>query len=667
MSSSTSTPQTPNTAALAAVARTVPLTMNHEALANAVKQKALQEQYLSTTKSAPKPAGSVPSTQIIENDPTFQNEDDDMDDFMDGDEEEKQQIRSAMEESRRLSAQTPSTQKALPQTPQPVPQQSTVKTPLSPMIPSSPNLMKLTGSPPFIPSSTAASSANVIANSATNNIPLSTPQSPPKVDISAFANPSPSAAMPSTTVPSSEPEKPMFSTDMNQRAEEFPDDDMGNGSDKSSKKSSDSESDSEKSEDEKEEDPGTKAENEEINAAASMRNEEDMTLDEILAEKEDIFEDIKLYIDAGIMPPVPPTWDMKLSVLRRIRRLMERTFNETLSVGGMGSSLVEGMRLVENVNEKFDPFAKMFGQGMKLKGLASTVENNLPKYNVVLTILHRRYFRRAFNQRDGKPTRSSPFMQLALITWDLMKNVHKENLKKEMKKQAKQAMKDPNTILQAQQFLQQQAGAGRQQARGQNIAKMAQGKQAVMRQQQRPVQQPEEDSDEETSDDEEEEQPKTPAARQVPMDRAHIEAMQKAQVDYNRDIVNAAAANLYAEPPVRLPPKPVDMGEAMNVNTHALQKQQNAEIDTAISGRMKQYEKPSPIITKTEPKLVKPQVQGKTQAAQPAHKGPALQQGKQFAAMKQIIGTQAKFDPTNAPDDDDYDEDEDEYDESDDS
>ena len=158
-----------------------------------------------------------------------------------------------------------------------------------------------------------------------------------------------------------------------------------------------------------------------------------------------LIEDIKDAARQGFMPPEQPHAGMPLAVLERIKRFQDEMMMQAMGVGLMGTGLVQLVGLLEIANEKFDPFSKILGTGLKLQGAKQSVEQNLDRYSIPLTKMYRRYT----ESRGGKPIEIPPWLEIITITGGILIGVHKQNVYSEAKKAAESEMRDPESLRKA--------------------------------------------------------------------------------------------------------------------------------------------------------------------------------------------------------------------------
>jgi hypothetical protein len=153
-------------------------------------------------------------------------------------------------------------------------------------------------------------------------------------------------------------------------------------------------------------------------------------------EKMRVIEEIKALSALGIVPPQEPAFSMPLSLLSKIRDYMQSRVDEIMGVGMIGVGWTQVIGLIEKLNNRYDPFAKMFGMGLKLNGAKDAVESKIHLYENVFKHIYRKYIPKS----EG-----SPWMQFVLVTVQILGEVHMENMKKEMLEEVEKLKRNPAT------------------------------------------------------------------------------------------------------------------------------------------------------------------------------------------------------------------------------
>lgn len=160
-------------------------------------------------------------------------------------------------------------------------------------------------------------------------------------------------------------------------------------------------------------------------------------------EKMRLIEEIKQLSRAGAVPPQQPTMHMPVDMLRKIKEYQESMIDEIMGIGFLGIAWSSFIGLVEKLNERFDPFAKVFGMGLKLRGAKKAVDDNIHMYEGVFKHIYKKL------GIGGKEV--SPWLQLVLVTVQIFGQVHVQNMEREMTEQAEAMAADPRTRLYADQ------------------------------------------------------------------------------------------------------------------------------------------------------------------------------------------------------------------------
>jgi hypothetical protein len=164
-------------------------------------------------------------------------------------------------------------------------------------------------------------------------------------------------------------------------------------------------------------------------------------------EKMHLIEEIKENSSMGLVPPQPPSYNMPLKLLRQIRRFQEEKAAEIMTMGMMGTGLVSIVGALEALNGRFDPFGKMFGRGLKLRGAKDSIEEKLDLYRVPFARMYRDM------KKKGHNVELPPWAQIIFITGGILKDVHMTNTYKEMQEEASKEQNDPVALRRAQDLL----------------------------------------------------------------------------------------------------------------------------------------------------------------------------------------------------------------------
>ena len=204
----------------------------------------------------------------------------------------------------------------------------------------------------------------------------------------------------------------------------------------------------EEKEEEEEEESSSSDEGTEPGESSSVDEEEEeeekpVKKDVVDEEDEDkakirLLEESASLMSDGFMPIQQPTYSMNITILKKIVEQQEEQAAEAFGISLIGFGWIEIIRLLEIVNKRFDPAAKIMGpgKGLKLDGATSTVAENIRRY--------RGPFRHIWKKLQTKKLEEySPFITMGLVTFDILKNVHMHNVRAEMHKAAAEAIKTP--------------------------------------------------------------------------------------------------------------------------------------------------------------------------------------------------------------------------------
>jgi hypothetical protein len=175
---------------------------------------------------------------------------------------------------------------------------------------------------------------------------------------------------------------------------------------------------------------------------SASEREEDETM-----EKMHLVEQIKENATMGLLPPQMPSFNMPSKLLKQMLRFQEEKASEIMTLGMMGSGLIALVGVLEVINGKFDPVGKVFGRGLKLEGARSKVEENIDAYRVPFVRMYRDM------KKKGHSMELPPWAQVVVITGGILKDVHMNNLYKEMQDEAREDRRDPETRQRAQELL----------------------------------------------------------------------------------------------------------------------------------------------------------------------------------------------------------------------
>jgi len=172
-------------------------------------------------------------------------------------------------------------------------------------------------------------------------------------------------------------------------------------------------------------------------ASSSFQEEdEEQTKEDEYIEKMKIIEQIKDYAKMGILPPQPPAFSMPISLLRKMRNYMESKADEIMGIGMIGTGWISIIGIIEKLNGQYDPFAKMFGMGLKLTGAKQAVAEKIHLYEAVFKHIY---------AKMPKSKEMNPWIQFGLVTMQILAEVHIKNMREEMEREAEDIARDPRT------------------------------------------------------------------------------------------------------------------------------------------------------------------------------------------------------------------------------
>lgn len=149
-----------------------------------------------------------------------------------------------------------------------------------------------------------------------------------------------------------------------------------------------------------------------------------------------LLEESAALMSEGFLPAQQPTYAMPLPTLKKIVEQQENMAAEQFGIGLIGFGWVEIIRLVESANRAFDPAAKVLGPGksLRLDGATEAVAKNIRRYRGPFRYLWKK-------MQTKKLEEYSPLITMGLVTYDILKEVHKENVRKELVHNAQAAMR----------------------------------------------------------------------------------------------------------------------------------------------------------------------------------------------------------------------------------
>lgn len=180
-------------------------------------------------------------------------------------------------------------------------------------------------------------------------------------------------------------------------------------------------------------------EEEEEDAPFKAEEEEEEEEDEDVV-KLRLLDEINSMMADGFLPPQQPSFNMDIKTLTKIKEYQEAAASEAFGIQLIGWGWINLIGIVENVNEKFDPAAKIFGpgKGLKLRGAAEKVSKDIRRYRTSFKYLWKK-------MASKKLEEYSPLITMALVTLDIIKKVHVENVRKEMRETAAAELSRPGS------------------------------------------------------------------------------------------------------------------------------------------------------------------------------------------------------------------------------
>lgn len=144
------------------------------------------------------------------------------------------------------------------------------------------------------------------------------------------------------------------------------------------------------------------------------------------------------YTADGFLPPQRPTLSMNIKTLNKIIDYQERQASEAFGINMLGYGWYQLFSIIEAVNEKYHPTDRFLGEGhgLKLKGISTTMQENLRRYRSSFRYIWRKMSTRKIEQ-------VGPIVTMAMITADIIKNQHMHNVRMEMAMEAEEEIKRP--------------------------------------------------------------------------------------------------------------------------------------------------------------------------------------------------------------------------------
>ena len=151
-----------------------------------------------------------------------------------------------------------------------------------------------------------------------------------------------------------------------------------------------------------------------------------------------LLEESAALMSDGFMPVQKPTFAMSVDVLEKIVNHQEEQAAEQFGIGLIGFGWVEIIRLIQFANQRFDPASKILGpgKGLKLDGAAEAVAKDIRRYRGPFRFLWKK-------MQSKKLEEYSPIITMGLVTFDILKKVHVDNVRKEMAAKARDTVHTP--------------------------------------------------------------------------------------------------------------------------------------------------------------------------------------------------------------------------------
>jgi hypothetical protein len=186
-------------------------------------------------------------------------------------------------------------------------------------------------------------------------------------------------------------------------------------------------------EDDEEEDDGKDEDDGDVEEQKKEEPEEDEDVVKLR-----LLEEINEFIASGYLPPQQPSFSMDIPTLTKIKEFQERAASDAFGIQMIGYGWISLINILETVNERFDPAAKVFGpgRGLKLHGVTEKVSKNIRRYRPSFKYLWKKL-------GNKKLEEYSPLIALGLVTVEIFKNVHMENVRREMRQSAAAELQRP--------------------------------------------------------------------------------------------------------------------------------------------------------------------------------------------------------------------------------
>ena len=198
-----------------------------------------------------------------------------------------------------------------------------------------------------------------------------------------------------------------------------------------------------------EEEPESDHEEVEEDEEEEEDDESEEEKDETPGEDEDmvkmrLIEEINTMMADGFLPPQSPSFNMDIRTLTKIKEYQEAAASDAFGIQLIGWGWINVIGILEQANDRFDPAARIFGpgKGLKLNGASEKVSKNIRRYRASFKYLWKKV-------ANKKLEEYSPLITMALVTLDILKSVHIENVRKEMRETAAAELNRPGAYADA--------------------------------------------------------------------------------------------------------------------------------------------------------------------------------------------------------------------------
>jgi hypothetical protein len=142
---------------------------------------------------------------------------------------------------------------------------------------------------------------------------------------------------------------------------------------------------------------------------------------DIFKEKADHMEEMASYKLMGIEPPIEPSYNDSVEVLRAKREYCDDVFDNKTGVSLVGIAYVKFIESLEFANKKLDPGKLVIGESFLLDGVGRRVEEKIHKFDKPFQTIYKKYL------KPHVGGEVSPFVQIGATTLKIFKKYHDEN------------------------------------------------------------------------------------------------------------------------------------------------------------------------------------------------------------------------------------------------